>query len=277
MLQQVKEHLHHKLVEQGYDNPDNTTLVLLSHILNQPKSFILAHNEYLLSSKENQSLQEIIDQISKEIPLPYILGEWEFFGRIFVISAAVLIPRPETELLVEKAIQLAQSYKNPRIVDVGTGSGAIIVSLASHLPSGTLIGTDVSFEALKIAQLNAKNLGQSHIKFLQADLLTPIYTQFDLICANLPYIPSNTLDGLAVVKSEPRLALDGGEDGLNLIRTLITQAQTRLAPKGALLLEIEASMGRDVLSIAKNVFPAATSKVFQDLAGKDRLVVIQST
>lgn len=275
MLRQVREHLQDKLVERGYDSPANTTLVLLSHILNQPKSFILAHGKYALTAQESQALQLVDDKISQNIPLPYMLGEWEFFGRNFIVSPAVLIPRPETELLVEKALQIAKTFENPRIIDVGTGSGAIIISLASELPPGIFIASDLSWGALKIAQLNARRLGQSQIKFLQADLLTSIYPQFDLICANLPYIPNKNLDLLDVSKSEPRLALDGGESGLDLIEALITQAQTRLSPKGVILLEIESSLGDAVLSIAKNAFPNANCQLFQDLAGHDRIVEIR--
>jgi len=275
MLREAREHLHQKLIEQGFDNPSNTTLVLLSHILSRPKSFVLAHGSYELTSQEKQFLQKVITKISQEVPLPYILGEWEFFGRKFIVSPAVLIPRPETELLVEKALQIAKNIENPRIIDVGTGSGAIIVSLASEFPAGIFIASDLSWGALKIAQLNAHRFDLSQIKFLQADLLTSIYTQFDLICANLPYITNKNLDLLDVSKSEPRLALDGGESGLDLIEALLTQAQTRLSPKGVILLEIESSLGVAALSKAKNVFPLANCQLFQDLAGQDRIVEIR--
>jgi len=275
MLREARDHLHQKLIEQGFDNPSNTTLVLVSHILKQPKSYILAHNEHELTHQENQCLQEISNQIMQGLPLPYILGEWEFYGKQFIVSPDVLIPRPETELLVEKALELVLNISNPRIMDVGTGSGAIILSLASQLTSGTFIGTDVSRAALKIAQENAHRFGLSLISFLQADLLTPLCGQFDLICANLPYIPRIKMSELQVAKSEPLLALDGGVDGLVLIQKLITQAKSRLAPKGAILLEIEASLGNEALSIAKTTYPHADNKIYQDLAGHDRLLEIR--
>ena len=276
MLQQVKEHLHQALVEESFDNPSNSTLVLLSYILKRPKSYILAHNNHELTPLEDQSLQNILDQIRQGTPLPYILGEWEFYGKKFLVSPDVLIPRPETELLVEKALDKVQKFSNPRIVDVGTGSGAIILSLASQLVSGTFVGTDVSRAALKIAQENAHRFSLSQISLLQGDLLTPLHGQFDLICANLPYIPHEKLDELLVAKSEPLLALDGGVDGLDFIRKLITQAQSRLAPNGAMLLEIEASLGNEALSIAKTTFPDANCKIYQDLAGHDRILEIRS-
>jgi release factor glutamine methyltransferase len=276
MLREAREHLHQKLIEQGFDNPSNTTLVLFSHILNRPKSYVLAHGSYELTPQEKSFLHEVITKISKEVPLPYILGEWEFFGRKFIVSPDVMIPRPETELLVEKALQIAKTFENPRIIDVGTGSGAIIISLASELPPGIFIASDLSRGALKIAKHNTQRFSLSQIQFLQADLLTSIYAQFDLICANLPYIPRIKMSELQVAKSEPLLALDGGIDGLVLIQKLITQAQSRLTPKGAILLEIEASLGNETLSIAKNTFPQAACKIYQDLAGHDRLLEIRS-
>jgi len=276
MLREAQEHLHQKLVEQGYDNPSNTTLVLLSRILKQPKSYLLAHNEFELTHQENLSLQAISNQIMLGTPLPYILGEWEFYGRKFLVSPEVLIPRPETELLVEKALNLAQNISHPRIVDVGTGSGAIILSMASQLPSGFFIGTDISRSALKIAQENARRFGLSQILFLQANLLNPLHGQFDLICANLPYIPHHKLSKLQVAKSEPWLALDGGTDGLAFICKLIIQAQSRLASNSAMLLEIEASLGNQVLTFAKNAFPNSECNLYQDLAGYNRLLEIRS-
>ncbi len=275
VLRKVREHLQQELIEKSFDNPSNTSLVLLSHLLKRPKSFVLAHGEYVLTAQETRSLEEMLEKISRGIPLPFILGEWAFFGQQFIVSPAVLIPRPETELLVEKALHIAKTRQGPLIVDVGTGSGAIIISLASHLQSGTFIGTDLSWEALRIAQQNTQKFSLSHIKLVQANLLTPLQTQFDLICANLPYIPRRKLSDLQVAQSEPRLALDGGVDGLDFIRELITQAQTRLAPNGTMLLEIEANLGNEALAIAKNNFPHADCNIHQDLAGHDRLLEIR--
>jgi len=276
MLQQIREHLHQALVDKYYDNPSNTTLVLLSHIFKQPKSYLLMHDIHELTLQEEQTLQDVFDQIRQGIPLPYILGEWEFFGKKFLISPDVLIPRPETELLVEKALEIAQTSKNPRIVDVGTGSGAIILSLASQIAVGTFFGSDVSRAALNIAHKNAIRFGLTQISLLQADLLSPFQGQFDLICANLPYIPRQKLSNLDVARSEPILALDGGDDGLLFIRKIITQASSRLAPKGTILLEIEASLGDDALTFARTIFPKARCKIIEDLSGHDRILEIHS-
>ncbi len=208
------------------------------------------------------------------VPLPYILGHWDFFGRSFKVTPDVLIPRPETELLVELAFHSIQDQNQPVIVDVGTGSGAIAVSLAAELPGANIAALDCSLPALKIAQLNARLYAQNQIRFVQSDLLTPFRIRFDLICANLPYIPRERLNGLNVSRWEPRLALDGGESGLDVILKLLHQAQTRLSPGGSVLLEIESSLGENALKAACTVFPDAQTTCHKDLAGHDRIIEI---
>ena len=157
---------------------------------------------------------------------------------------------------------------------MGTGSGAIAVSLAAELPFALVIALDLSLPALDIARHNARKHAQSHIQFVQANLLEPFRTQFDLICANLPYIPTEKLNALPVSDWEPRLALDGGENGLDVISQLIKQARSRLAPGGSMLLEIEASLGETALAAAQTAFPQAQLAIHQDLAQHDRIIEI---
>lgn len=247
---------------------------MLSHALNQPKSWVLAHGEYELEPVDLHTLQSSVDQLLQGVPLPYLLNQWEFYGRTFKVTPDVLIPRPETELLVELTIANAKKRINPSIVDVGTGSGAIAISLAAELPSAKMIALDLSWKALLIAQENARIHHQNQISFVQSDLLSPFHTQFDLICANLPYIPSQTLDSLVVVKSEPRLALDGGQSGLEVIRLLLEQAKTHLSPNGTILFEIEETLGQAALAAAKKIMPDANHDLIRDLSGRDRLIQI---
>jgi len=207
--------------------------------------------------------------------LPYILGEWAFYGRYFIITPDVLIPRPETELLVERAVQHIKKMIRPLIADVGTGSGALAVTLAAESPSASVTALDISRPALTIAKGNAQRHHQSDIRFVQSNLLEPFQAQFDLICANLPYIPTDKLDDLPVSIWEPRLALDGGEDGLEVINILLQQARTRLAPGGVVLLEIEASLGKTTFKAARAAFPTARHILHQDLSGHNRLIEIQ--
>ena len=274
-LQQTRQNLKEKLALGDCDAPGETSLVLLQHILRQPKTWVLSHSEYKPTPAEHTALHESADQYLQGIPLPYILGSWDFFGRTFLITPDVLIPRPETEALVELALVHARHMQNPRIIDVGTGSGCIAVSLAAELSTAAVLGVDLSLAALRVAQLNARQLGQSRIRFLQADLLTPFAAQFDLICANLPYIPSQALANLSVSRWEPRLALDGGESGLEAIQRLLHQAQHRLAPNGVILLETDSALGAETLLAAQQAFPNAHHRLIRDLAGHDRMVEIR--
>ncbi len=210
-------------------------------------------------------------------PLPYVLQRWEFFGLDFSLSPQVLIPRPETELLVEQALVWLEANPDRRsALDVGTGSGCIALALAVNSPELHIIGSDISSGALEQAQKNLCRYElQARVGFVRADLFPPLNQPVDLICANLPYIPALELSRLKVSRWEPRLALDGGPDGLNLIRRFLGQAPACLAQGGLLLMEIEASQGPAVMKLARQSFPGFEIALLQDLAGKDRLVRIQ--
>ena len=262
------------LTQGGIDNPGNTSLILLAHTLHRSKSWILSHGEYQPIPQEIAVLHAHLKQLLDGFPLPYILGKWSFFGRSFIVTPDVLIPRPETERLVEKALQHAQGFKSPRIIDVGTGSGIIAISLAAELPAAQVYGVDLSLAALRVAQINAQRLNQPRLAFLQGDLLLPVTGPFDLICANLPYIPRHTLSELAVARWEPRLALDGGETGLDTIRRLLKQAQARLSAHGVILLETDSTLGAETLAAAQTAFPTARHRLIHDLAGHDRMIEI---
>lgn len=208
--------------------------------------------------------------------MPYILGWWTFYGRTFNITPDVLIPRPESELLVARALQHLKKFAHPRIADVGTGSGVIAVTLAAESPAANIVALDISRSALIVAKGNASRHHQSQLNFVQSNLLEPLQAPFDLICANLPYIPRAKLKKLPVAKWEPHLALDGGEDGLEVIRPLLMQARSRLAPAGMVLLEIEASLGEAALKAARTAFSDAGCMIHQDLSGLERLIEIQT-
>ncbi len=214
-------------------------------------------------------------------PLPYILGHWEFYGLDFLVTPAVLIPRPETELLVEHALDWLRHHPAcHRVADIGTGSGCIAIALATTIPDLQVFATDLSPQALEVARQNVAHHGVSErITFVQADLLElpdEFHSRlFDLIAANLPYIPRPTLGDLPVSRFEPILALDGGDDGLDLIRRLVHKAGDHLSPHGCLLLEIEASQGEKAIALAQDAFPQARVTVIPDLAGHDRLVLVE--
>ncbi len=264
------------------DTPALDASVLIADILNKPRTWVMAHPECTLSIEQQNRLDETLRRLENREPFPYVLGHWEFFGLDFDITPDVLIPRPETELLVEKAISWLQASPARRTVaDVGTGSGAIAVSLAVHVRQASILATDISQKALDVAKTNArKHQVQHQIEFFHGDLLPPKPELFskewhlDLLCANLPYIPTQTLYTLPVYGHEPTLALDGGTDGLDPIRRLLRLAPEWLTPHGLILLEIEATRGSPALDLAHNLFPKAETRLHQDLTGKDRLLEI---
>ncbi len=255
--------------------------VLLAHILDQPRTWVVAHPEAEISPEAQERLNAAVQRLADGEPLPYILGFWEFYARRFEVTPQVLIPRPETELLVEHALRWLRRFPLRRwVADVGTGSGCIAISLAAEIQDLQIVATDISLPALRVARRNAIRHGvHERVHLLQCDLL-PLppsgfaYHRFDLICANLPYIPTPLLRQLRVARYEPLLALNGGPDGLNLIRRLLKLAPAWLAPGGMLLMEIEASQGAALLSLAYDMFQSAQIRLHTDLAGQDRLLEV---
>jgi release factor glutamine methyltransferase len=257
--------------------------VVLAHLLNRPRAWVLAHPETELNADQVTELENYAQRLLQGQPLPYLIGHWEFFGLDFEVNPSVLIPRPETEHLVEHALVWMRRHPERRyMADIGTGSGCIAISLAVNLPELHVIATDISPEALETARRNAHTHGVSgQVAFVHADLLhlppAIVTSRFDLITANLPYIPSAELQRLSVSRQEPALALDGGKDGLDLIRRLLASAPKYLADMGCLLIEIEASQGTSARALAEAAFPKATIQVFPDMAGHDRLLVIETS
>lgn len=269
------------------DTPSLDASVLLGHILDKPRTWVLAHPELTLSIEQGEKLNAALARLERGEPLPYVLGHWEFFGMEFDVTPDVLVPRPETELLVEKAIAwLRESpVRGPssalRIADVGTGSGIIAVSIAMEIPSSRILATDISSAALQVARGNARKFNVAdRIDFVECDILPPhpkslsTDEHFDLLCANLPYIPTETLRGLPVYGREPSLALDGGADGLDLFRKLMRLAPEWMAPNSLILLEIESTLGVQALNMACDMFSRTEIHLHKDLAGRDRLLEI---
>ena len=259
------------------DTPSLDAQVLLAHVCGRDRGWILAHPEYTLDPEETLRLADGLAQLMAGVPLPYVLGSWEFYGLDFKVTPQVLIPRPETELLVDTALKWLQARPERRkAAEAGTGSGCIAISLAVNLPDLEFTVTDISPPAAAIARENAvRHQVASRVRVLVGDLLEDLPGPFDLIAANLPYIPSQTLRQLPVFRREPVLALDGGEDGLDLIARLIEQSAQKLSPGGITLLEIEAGQGAQSQALAAEHFPKAVITVLRDLAGLDRLLTIQ--
>lgn len=259
------------------ETPALDAQTLLGHILQRPRAWLLAHPEARLETEQVHALEAAVRRLENGEPLPYLLGEWEFFGLTFEVTPDVLIPRPETELLVERALGWLQAHpEHFRIADVGAGSGCLGIALAVHLPRLRVWAIDLSLAALRVARRNAARHGVAdRVRLVCSDLLTACHAPFDVILANLPYIPTDVLRQLAVYGREPTLALDGGPDGLNLIRRLLEQARRCLAPGGLLLLEIEASQGAAARALAASAFANAEIALYPDLAGHDRVLEVR--
>jgi release factor glutamine methyltransferase len=290
------------------ETPGLDAQVLLAFILDKPRPWVMAHPEANLSQLQSQALESALERLEHGEPLPYVLGHWEFFGLDFIVTSDVLIPRPETELLVELALDWLREHPNRRrAVDVGTGSGCIAISLAANIPDLRLLAVDISRPALRVARLNAeRHTVADRVFCLQSDLLSALNGPFDLICANLPYVPFGYhFEARKTVKSpgrqpqepaeqgiarftridmnentwiphEPHQALYAGPEGLSLIRRLVQDAPCCLAPGGVLLMEIEASQGKTVNDLLQQGLPTAQVKTFPDLAGHDRVVFIHT-
>ena len=263
---------------QVSDSPGLDSQVLLAHVLNKPRTWVLTHPESQLTSDQEAQIELAEERLIQGTPLPYVLGHWEFFGLDFQITRDILIPRPETELLVENALEWLHKCPDRRLaLDVGTGSGCIAITLASQIQDLIVIATDISLPAVQAARHNANRIGVfPRVKCLQADLFPPTESRFDLICANLPYIPTAKLHNLPVYGKEPEVALDGGWDGLDLIRKLLDSAPHWISPGGLILLEIESSQGQSVSTLAESVMPKADIQIQPDLAGLDRLLRIHT-
>ncbi len=260
------------------ENPAADARVLLSHISGLDAAALAARPERELEAALLQAWEDGLFMLEAGSPLPYVLGEWEFFGLPFGVAPAALIPRPETELLVETAIRWLRAHPGRRrLADVGVGSGAIAVALAVSIEDVQVTATDISADALAVAESNARRHAVGgRVDLVKADLLAGVDGPFDLICANLPYVPSGRLPQLDVAKREPVLALDGGGDGLDLVRRLLAQAPERLAPGGLLLAEVDDSHETSAVALAAEYFPEAAIELRRDLADKPRLLVVHT-
>jgi release factor glutamine methyltransferase len=274
-----------RLAHAGIETAHLDAEVLLGHASALTREQLSVSLSRPLSDAHVRHYFELLRRRIDREPIAYILGRQEFWSLDFHVTPDVLIPRPETERLVEIALELAREFFKAqplRILDIGTGSGAIAVSLAKELPASMIWATDVSGAALKIAGGNTRRSGVAdRIHFLHGDLFAPVDEaagRFDLIVSNPPYIRSAEIDTLQpeVSRWEPRGALDGGVDGLDFYRRIASQAFPYLAPHGAVALEIGADMGKEVANIFAEVANYANVTVYRDYADRDRVIVAQN-
>ncbi|MGB6873666.1 MAG: peptide chain release factor N(5)-glutamine methyltransferase [Dehalococcoidia bacterium] len=260
--------------------------LLLGHVLGMSKTQLYTEPERVLTSVETEHLCHLVRRRLDHEPTAYILGHCEFYGIDFSIDCHTFIPRPETELLVEKAVELAHrishSGKQIAIADVGTGCGAIAISLALALPQAKIYATDISASALQVAEINCQRHGvNGQVELLQGNLLEPLPQPVDMIVANLPYIKDCEFKDLSpeIINFEPTMALAGGEDGLDKIQQMLEQilgkpSTHRGGCSACFLLEIGQGQGGMVTSLINSYFPQASIELISDLGGIERVVEV---
>lgn len=261
--------------------PELDTELIVGKILKLTRSQLLTEANRIISSAKFNNIQKAIDRRIAGQPIAQIIGHKEFYGLDFFVNREVLIPRPESELLIETALSILKTRRQPqKIIDLGTGSGALIIALAKNAPGHRYFASDVSTTALQVARRNlARYQLTKKIKLSQSDLFNNLpKIKFDLITANLPYVPEYYFspDAPKSISWEPKIALIGGKDGLKIVRRLIKELPERLNHQGQALLEIGYNQGQAIRRLVKKYFSGAKVQIKKDLAGFDRGVIIKN-
>ncbi len=286
-IKQALEYGIEQLNKNNIESPNLKTRMLLANILNKNKEYLLIHDTEELNISNINKYKENIQKLVNGTPIQYIINKQEFMGLEFYVDKNVLIPQPDTEILVEEVINICKEQnanKKIKILDLCTGSGAIGISIANNIKNCEMTLSDISYDALEIAQKNSvivEDIGEdigdsqkSNIRTIQSDLFEKIEGKFDIIVSNPPYIETKTIQTLdKEVQMEPKLALDGGEDGLDLYRRIIKEAYKYLNNNGTLALEIGYNQKDKVINLIKasNMYKGIYSK--KDLSNNDRIVV----
>ncbi len=277
----IKQALSRAMGMLAANSTEDTLLeceLLLMHALEISRVQMYVDINHELSLKQEEAFWNLIKRRLSREPIAYIIGHREFYGLDFYIDPSVLIPRPESELLVEKSLNWAQSHTVSTIAEIGTGCGAIAISLALNLPKAKIYATDISDSAIRVALFNCKKHGVvDRIYLLRGNMLDPLPEPVKLIIANLPYVKESELPQVPSASFEPRLALNGGSDGLEKIRQLCSQLSAKLRPEGCLLLEIGQGQREAVIALLHSLFPSAKIEVSPDLGGIDRVVSLTLT
>jgi release factor glutamine methyltransferase len=268
-LKEALKTTQERLDSEGIPEAALEAELLVQHLLCLDSVKLFLEHDEELTSGQSQLLDDLVERRLAGEPLAYITGRREFYGLEFGVNPFVLIPRPETEHLVEKALEIASQFSSPVIADIGTGSGAIAVSLAVNLPLAKMYALDISPLALDTARLNARRHGvESRITFLLGDLAAPLSEPVDILIANLPYVKSED----CAASPEPHLALDGGGEGLDVIQRLCKGLHGKLKPGGWVLLEIGQGQEEAVKRLLRAALPSAQIGTIKDLAGIERVV-----
>ena len=264
------------LKSNNVESPKLKARLLLQYVLDKPRQYIIVYDNKEIDKQQQWQYFVNIEKLTKGIPLQHITHRQEFMKMDFFVDENVLIPRPDTEILVEEVIKIAQKYNSPRILDLCTGSGAIAISLKKFVPNADITAVDKSEKALEIAQKNAEKL-EAKINFVKSDLFDKLDNKkFDIIVSNPPYIRKDEIKKLSEeVQKEPKIALDGGEDGLDFYRIIAEQAINYLKTGSFLCFEIGYNQKNDVIKIIEDEQNYKNTYCKKDLYGNDRIIITQ--
>jgi protein-(glutamine-N5) methyltransferase, release factor-specific len=251
--------------------------ILLAQVLKTDRKGLYLSPSNTVSEQEKETLQYLLSRRINGEPVSYIIGRKEFWSLSFKVNPAVMIPRPETETLIEETLKIFSPHSSPSFLEIGTGSGAISIALATEFSQASIIAIDISPEALSVAEENAFSHGVRSIRFIKGNLFEPLEGEnkiFDLIISNPPYIPTNEIFQLppGIRDYEPAVAFDGGPDGLTFYRAIVQKAPDYLKPGGYLLLEVGKEQGHDVAKIMIETNKFSPPEIIPDLAGIERIV-----
>lgn len=264
------------LKSNNVESPKLKARLLLQYVLDKPRQYIIVYDNKEIDKQQQWQYFVNIEKLTKGIPLQHITHRQEFMKMDFFVDENVLIPRSDTEILVEEVIKIAQKYNSPRILDLCTGSGAIAISLKKFVPNADITAVDISEKALEIAQKNAEKL-EAKINFVKSDLFDKLDNKkFDIIVSNPPYIRKDEIKKLSEeVQKEPKIALDGGEDGLDFYRIIAEQAINYLKTGSFLCFEIGYNQKNDVIKIIEDEQNYKNTYCKKDLYGNDRIIITQ--
>ncbi|MFC2033822.1 peptide chain release factor N(5)-glutamine methyltransferase [Chloroflexota bacterium] len=274
-IKQILAHTSKVLADNDIEEPTLESEILLRHALKINRIQLYSELENELKPEGKRKFWKLIERRLKHEPIAYITENREFYGLNFYVNHDVLIPRPESEMLVEQALKITKNQAISTIAEIGTGCGSIAISLALNLKQVNIYATDISSKALNIARINCQKHGVADkICLLEGDMLDPLPETVDLIIANLPYVKQSELSSINTIGFEPSLAFDGGPDGLGAIYKLCNQISGNLNQKGYIILEIGQGQSETIVNFLTDTFTTAKIEVVPDLSGIERVVIV---
>lgn len=274
-IQEILSSTIKQLNSNNVEEPNNKAKRLLAFVLNVPKEFLIINDNKELNKKQEVKYKKCIERLIKGEPIQYIIGKQEFMSIDLIVTNDVLIPQPDTEILVEETIKVAKQYDKPKILDLCTGSGAIAIAIKKYIPEAEIVASDLSSKALRIANNNDRT---KKIRFILSDLFVNINEKFDIIVSNPPYIKTEEIKTLSKeVQNEPLMALDGGQDGLYFYEKIIKQANSYLNQNSYLCLEIGENQKNEIIKKIQYNGKYTNIQTYKDLGGNDRVITCKKS